>query len=136
MVPDSVVLKWNDSETRLTRTDEIYSESAFYKIKTQYLAQWLGQNNPFYPKVVIWGASRLSRRRAELLLDFGIEIKAYIDINMDRQIGKEIIYYEDLPNSGSLFVLTYINHLDVRMQVQQFLHKRGYVEGERYLTIS
>ena len=62
-----VVLDWHDSEGRLTRTHPIYSDRAFYDIKSKYLAGWLEQNNPFHPLVAIWGASRISRRRAKIL---------------------------------------------------------------------
>jgi len=44
-----VVLQWYDSDTRLTRTNENYSDKAFYKIKSRYLASWLEKNNPFHP---------------------------------------------------------------------------------------
>jgi glycosyltransferase involved in cell wall biosynthesis len=62
-----VVLDWHDSEGRLTRTHPIYSDQAFYQIKSQYLAKWLAENNPYHPEVWVWGASRISRRRARIL---------------------------------------------------------------------
>ncbi len=80
------VLKWHDSDTRLTRTNSIYSDSAFYRIKTKYLADWLKKNNPFHPQITIWGASRISRRRARLLKQYGIEIEYYIDTKRGRQL--------------------------------------------------
>ena len=74
-----IVLDWHDSEKRLTRTDAIYSDKSFYEIKSKYLAKWLSEHNPFHPFVSIWGASRISRRRARMLEKHGISIKTYID---------------------------------------------------------
>jgi len=64
-IPDKVI-KWHDSDTRLTRTNKQYSDKAFYAIKTKYLAIWLKENNSEHPKVAIWGASRISRKRSEI----------------------------------------------------------------------
>ena len=134
-VPE-VVLDWHDSEGRLTRTHPIYSDRAFYEIKSKYLAKWLSECNPYHPYVAIWGASRISRRRARILEQQGVRIKTYIDTKRTRQLEKELIYYEDLPESGSLFILTYIRQMDNRERIQAFLEGLGYVEGKDYLLVS
>lgn len=134
-VPE-VILDWHDSEGRLTRTDPIYSDKAFYEIKSSYLAKWLTENNPYHPNVAIWGASRISRRRARILEQQGVEIESYIDTKKSRQLEKKIVYYEDLPEAGSLFLLTYIRQMDNREKIQIFLEGRGYVEGKDYLLVS
>jgi glycosyltransferase involved in cell wall biosynthesis len=131
-----VVLDWYDSEERLTRTHPIYSEQAFYEIKSRYLAKWLSANNPFHPLVTVWGASRISRRRARMLEQYGIGIQTYIDTKKGRQIKKELIYFDDLPAAGSRFILTYIRQMDNREKIQAFLEERGYVEGKDYLLVS
>lgn len=130
------VLKWHDSDTRLTRTQSIYSDSLFYRIKTKYLAHWLEKNNPFHPAVVIWGASRISRRRARLLKPYGVEIESYIDIKRSRQLGQEVVYYSDIPAPGKIFILSYIKQMNARDEIQDFLHSRGYEEGLNYLLVS
>ncbi len=134
-IPDPV-LKWYDSDTRLTRTDKIYSDAAFYRIKSEYLAKWLKENNPYHPYVSIWGASRISRRRARLLEPFGVKFKYFIDTKHSRQIGKEIIYYEDIPSTGEVFVLTYIKQMNNRGKIMSFLEGRDYIEGKDYLVVS
>lgn len=133
---NETVLKWYDSDTRVTRTQAIYSDSAFYRIKTKYLASWLKKNNPFYPKIAVWGASRISRRRARLLNQYGIEIDCYIDIKKDRILDQKVIYYEDIPSPDKMFILTYIKQMNARDEIQEFLHSRGYEEGKNYLLIS
>ena len=134
-VPE-VVLDWHDSDGRLTRTHPIYSDRAFYDIKSKYLAKWLRENNPHHPQVAIWGASRISRRRARLLEQQGIRIETYIDTKKSRQLDRDLIYYEDLPESGSMFILTYIRQMDNREKIQAFLESRGYEEGKKYLLVS
>jgi glycosyltransferase involved in cell wall biosynthesis len=134
-VPE-LVLDWYDSHGRLTRTDPIYSDKAFYEIKSRYLARFLSENNPFHPHVAIWGASRISRRRAKILEQQGVHIDAYIDTKPSRQLNRELIYYEDLPDSGSMFILTYIRQMDNREKIQAFLESRGYKEGNNYLLVS
>lgn len=130
------VLKWYDSYKRLTRTDQIYSDAAFYRIKSEYLAKWLKEHNPYYPNVSVWGASRISRRRARILEPLDVRIKYFIDTKKSRQIGKEIIYYEDLPAAGEMFILTYIKQMNNRGRIMEFLEGRGYVEGKDYLVVS
>ena len=134
-VPE-IVLDWFDSETRLTRTDKIYSDRAFYEIKSKYLASWLAKHNPFHPEVSVWGASRISRRRARILETQGILIGCYIDTKKSRQIESEVIYYEDLSKAGEQFILTYIRQMDNRERIQKFLEERGYVEGLSYMLVS
>ena len=133
---DDCILKWYDSETRLTRTQSIYSDAAFYKIKTKYLADWLEANNPFYPGIAVWGASRISRRRARLLMQYGVEIVCYIDIKKSRQLDEKILYHEDIPPPGKLFILTYIKQMNARTKIQEFLLGRGYKEGSDFLLVS
>ncbi len=130
------LLKWHDSESRLTRTQPIYSNEAFYKIKTKYLAKWLKKNNPFYPYVVVWGASKTCRRRAILLKTEKVNIKAYIDIKENRQIDKEIIYYKNIEPPGKYFILVYVKLVKARKRIVDFLTKKGYTEGKNFLLIS
>ena len=132
-----VLLDWYDSDNRLSRTHKIYSDKLFYKIKTKYLADWLEKNNPFHPKVAIWGASKISRRRAKLLEEHCIEICCYIDTkNNKRQIDKEVHFFKNIPSPETIFVLTYIKQREAREATRAFLIKKGYNESENFLVVS
>lgn len=132
-----MVLDWYDSENRITRTNRIYRDAAFYQIKTKYLAKWLSKNNPFHPKIAVWGASRISRRRARLLEQHGIEIECYIDTKREvRQLDRPVFYYTEVPPPSELFILTYIKQMNARDEIQVFLHSKGYQEGVNYLLVS
>ena len=134
---NKVLLDWYDSDTRISRTDSIYRDKSFYKIKTYYLAKWLKKHNPHHPKVAIWGASKISRRRAKLLEEYGIEICCYIDTkNNKRQLDLEVYYFKDIPSPDEIFVLTYIKQMEAREQTKQFLTKKGFREGSNFMLVS
>ena len=65
-----------------------------------------------------------------------MKFKYFIDTKHSRQIGKEIVYYEDLPTAGGVFILTYIRQMNNRGRIMEFLEERGYVEGKDYLVVS
>jgi hypothetical protein len=130
------VLKWYDSESRLTRKDERYSDQAFFNIKTRYLAYWLQEHNPHHPDVAVWGASKISRNRAIILENLGIHIACYIDISDKRQLDKAVVFYKDIPEPGIVFILIYLKEQTMRAETCRFLIQRGYVEGEHFLLVS
>ena len=131
-----VVLKWYDSEERLTRTNPIYSNESFFNIKTKYLSQWLKKNNPFHPNVVVWGASKNSRKRAKPLYDNDIEIDYYIDIKPRTNLDREVVQYKNIPSPDEIFILVYMKQEDARNEIQSFLKSRGFIEGVNYLLVS
>ena len=132
----TVLLKWYDSEKRLTRTSPIYSDESFFKIKTKYLSNWLEVNNPFHPNVVVWGASKISRKRAKYLNNYGINIEYYIDIKPRNNLDKEVIFYEKIKTPNEIFVLVYMKQKEARREIQKFLETRGFTEGRHYLLVS
>jgi len=132
----NVLLKWYDSDKRLTRTNSIYSDESFFKIKTEYLSNWLEANNPFHPKVAAWGASKRSRKRAKFLGEKGIEIKYYIDIKTRTNLDKEVIHFEKIQSPNKIFVLVYMKQEEARREIQKFLESRGFIEGSHYLLVS
>jgi len=132
---DTVLLKWHDSNTRLTRTDERYSSDAFYRVKTFYLARWLRENNRFFPRVKIWGAGRISRKRASLLENEGIFIDGYIDIDKNKQ-NENCIHHSEISPPGNYFILSYVSNRGARSKIREFLNDKNYEEGEDYLFVS
>jgi len=130
------VIKWYDSEKRLTRTDNRYSDQAFFDIKTRYLALWLKHHNPKHPDVTVWGASKISRHRASILEKYGIHIHSFIDISTKRQLDKKVIFYKDLPDPDEIFILVYLKEETMRSETVEFLNNKGYKEGEHFLLAS
>ncbi len=130
------VLKWYDSSTRLTRTDKRYSNMAFYKVKSPFLVDYLKKINPHFPKVTIWGASKISRQRAKLLEKLGVDISGYIDISRKRKLQDNIIYYKEIAPPQDIFILVYVRQVNMRQQVQKYLESKLFKEGKNYLLIS
>ena len=131
-------LNWrNEGEYKFTTNLSLYDWGwQFLKRSSEYLADWLEVNNPFHPGIAVWGASRISRRRARLLNQYGIETVCYIDTKRNRQLDKMVRYYQDIPPPGELFILTYIKQMNARKEIQEFLNGRGYKEGFNYLLVS
>ncbi len=134
-VPETI-LEWHDSDKRLTRTQPIYKEEAFYRIKSQYLVQYLEQVNPFHPKAVVWGASRISRKWLGFIEERGIEIEFFIDTKPHRKLSKPVLHYENIPAKGTCFILVYMKNEDIRRQINQFLVKNSFLEGVHFLHVS
>jgi len=132
-----VLLDWYDSKTRLTRTDLRYSTESFYKIKSKYLVEFLQKHNPFYPEIVIWGAGQKSVKRAKILENFGLKIKFYIDVDRKKtESNKNILHYTDIPNSGKIFILSYVANRGARKLIEDFLVEKGYNEGNDFILVS
>lgn len=126
------ILYWRDTETRLTRTDERYTQDAFFKIKAKYLARWLSSVNQFHPKVYLWGAGRLSRRRSDYLLQEGIEVIKYIDLKE----SNKSIHFNDIPEAKDAFIVSYVANRGARDNIREFLNQKGYQEGVNYIIAS
>ncbi|GAB7079685.1 glycosyltransferase [Megalodesulfovibrio paquesii] len=131
------LLTWNDPPSRLSRTHANYAVDAFYALKTEALAQWLARHNPHHPGVHIIGAGQVSRKRARRLLEHGIRIVAWVDID-PKKIGQcyggvPVISREALPPPGECFVLSYVASRDAHQIIMEFLQARGFVAGRNCL---
>lgn len=133
----TTLLVWNDRSTRLSRRDPRYATEAFYRLKAGYLARWLARHNPHHPAVIVWGAGRVTRKRARHLVDHGIAIEAFVDID-PHKIGRAIaarpvLDPTGLPEAGRAFVVSYVGGLDARVEIEASLRARGYHPGRDYL---
>ncbi|WP_462249355.1 glycosyltransferase family 2 protein [Ekhidna sp.] len=129
---DEHILFWRDTESRLTRKDEHYSQDAFFRIKAKYLAKWLALNNPNHPKVYLWGAGRLSRRRSDYLIKEGVQVVSYVDLKE----AKNTIHYSKIPGSEEAFVVSYVGNRGARDNIRSYLNQNGYSEGVNYIMAS
>lgn len=115
---------------RMDADDEAYPQ------RLEKQLDFLEKNNPFHPDILVWGASRISRKRVEMLEKHGAKVKAFIDTNTTRQTGRKIIHYKEIPPPSVAFIVTYITHKDIREKIREFLHKKGYNEGAHFLVAS
>jgi glycosyltransferase involved in cell wall biosynthesis len=131
------LLVWNDSPARLSRRDPRYDPEAFYRVKAGYLARWLARHNPHHPSVVLWGAGRVTRRRARALVEHGVEIEAFVDID-PRKLGRPIedrpvLAPHALPRPGRAFVVSYVGGAEAREQIEARLRADGRRPGVDYI---
>lgn len=131
------LLRWNDRPGRLSRTDPRYAPDAFYGIKAGYLAAWLERNNPHHPEVVVAGAGRTSRKRAELLAEHGVCITSYLDVDPDkighRIQGRPVLHRDQVQGPDACFVLSYVASRGAREEIGAFLASRGFELGTSWL---
>ena len=127
---DEELVVWNDPPNRLSRTDPRYSIDAFYETKAQYLCQWLEKYNPHHPDIIVWGAGRVTRKRAAILEQYGIRITQYVDIKSRRlNCGTPVIMPDALPDPDTCFVLPMVGKRGAREQIRAVLKARGFTEG-------
>jgi glycosyltransferase involved in cell wall biosynthesis len=132
---DRELIVWNDSPSRLSRTDERYTTGAFYRCKSPYIAQWVRTRCRNWP-VWIWGAGRTARKRAGLLRPFGIDISAYVDIDPAKiggsANGVPVVGPESIPPPGSCLILSYVGSRGAGAKIREKLFTRGYREGRDF----
>jgi len=134
-VPE-LLLVWNDAPTRLSRTDARYSPKEFYQTKSQYLAQWLKENNTYYPGVWIWGAGKLSRKRARMLAPLGVRIEGFFDVENHQRFEVPCLHYSKVPPPGKVFIVSYVGNWGARDEIRQYLLNLGYQEGGDFILAS
>ena len=128
---DEELLIWNDPPERLSRTDSRYSTDAFYRIKSEYLALWLKENNPHHPDVIIWGAGRVTRKRAAHLESFGIRVTGFIDLKpRTLENGIAVMHHSDIPEPDNAFIISMVGSRGAREKIRAFLKTRGFKEGK------
>ncbi len=132
------LMYWRESDGRLSRNCSRYSDAAFERLRANYLAKdprLMGR------RIVIWGAGRKTRQRAQLLIDQGVKPVAWIDID-SRKVNKEyqgvrtflpdwLLQHDDKP-----FVLNYVRNHGVREKCRLYLNQAGYVMGQDYLDVA
>lgn len=134
---EETLLTWSDPPSRLSRTHANYAPAAFQAMKAPYLAAWLEANNPFHPWVCVVGAGQVGRKRARLLLEHGVRIRCWIDID-PRKIGQAyqgvpVVSRQGAPGPEEAFVLSYVASRHAHAQIAAWLEGRGFVAGRSYL---
>ncbi len=126
-----ILLAWQDSAGRLTRVEKRYSTNAFFRIKAQYLAQWLAQNNPYHPEIVVWGNGRVTRKRVKYLINQGIKVKFYVDIVPSPH--QNVLLYKEIDKPGKYFIVSFVRKRGAGSFIREYLSDLQYVEGVDFI---
>ncbi len=135
---DEVLVDWRESDGRLSRTSSRYSEAAFEQLRAEYLVKDKRLQDR---KIVFWGAGRKTRRRAQYLIDLGIDPVAWLDIDR-KKVGNDYhgvkTFFPDwlMRQEKKPFVLNYVRNHGARNFCRQYLDEAGYVMGEDYLDVA
>jgi glycosyltransferase involved in cell wall biosynthesis len=131
------LLHWRERPDRASRVDPRYARAAFDRLRARYLARdaRLGAGRP----LVVWGAGRPTRLRAKLLIDQGVELDAWVDIDPNK-IGRTVWGLpvhpaEWLDRQPRPFVLVYLTAHDAREIAAGRLRGWGYRLGKDYLPV-
>lgn len=135
-LPD-VLLRWRDSGVRTSRVDPRYSRAAFDRLRADYLARDVRIRSN--RELVVWGAGYKSRQRVRLLVERGVHVHSWIDID-PRKIGKSL-WERPIRDPASLertpkpFVLVYVTNHGAREEIAEFLQRRGYAKGVDWVAV-
>ena len=129
-LPD-ILLDWKDDPDRIENSDDNFLSQSFSEIKTYYLYNWLKNNNPYHPKIVVWGAGHLPRQRFSLLRDLGVEAKFFIDLRANPAYN--VIEYTRTPPAGRFFIVCYVINPEARDKIKEFLVGLNYNEGKDFI---
>ncbi len=157
-----VLLRWNDSPERATRTDARYAPEKFFRVKAEWIAREVKRmakregvsrqdgaadetlTRSATRRIFVWGAGRHTRKRAAAIEAFGVKIAGYVDVDA-KKIGRGIggtglpvIGVDSLPRvngeeRAEIFVLSYVSTRGARDYNRARLVERGYVEGRDFL---
>jgi glycosyltransferase involved in cell wall biosynthesis len=128
------VLDWRDHPARLARTDERYSLTAFARCKVHYLRLHALRGRA----AVVWGSGPVGKLHARVLLDAGVEVAAFVDVDR-RKIGKRIygipvVAHEDAPRDG--FVLGAVAGDAARARLRELAREQGRREGDDFVAVA
>lgn len=135
-VPD-VLLRWNDSPTRASRTSARCTRQAFYVCKCRYLARFLREHVGASRAVWLWGAGRETRKRFARLEDAGVELAGYIDVDEkktgQRIGGRPVRAPRHLPSPAEAFVIGGVGVRGAREHISASLEARGFELGRDFV---
>ena len=131
---EEVVLDWRDRPARLARTDDRYSLAAFARCKVHYLRLHALRGR----RAVVWGSGPVGKLHARALMDAGVEIAAFVDVD-ERKIGKRIygipvVAHDDGPRDG--FVLGAVAGEAARARLRELAREQGRREGEDFVVVA
>jgi glycosyltransferase involved in cell wall biosynthesis len=134
-----VLFDWRDSDDRYTRTSPACSREAFDHVRAEFLSRdaRLNANRP----IVYCGAGRMTRKRANLLIDMGFNPHVWVDID-PKKIGNQldgipVVAPDWITNNRHLhpFMLIYIASHGARDQLASWLEDNDFYLGQDYLAV-
>ncbi len=124
---------WREGSRRASRTDPRYTAEAFRHCKIHYLRQSCLEGRD---AVNIWGAGRVGKDFARALIDAGIEVRNFFDID-PRKIGQQIYGTpvrdaREVEHHRDAFLLVAVGAPGAREFIRERLDEAGFGEPIDY----
>ena len=133
-LPDRL-LKWRDHSGRTTRTSGRYSRKNFLKVRAHYLSKFLEGR-----EIVIQGAGPTGRILGKFLIEFGANLKAYLDINPNREggtkLGLPVYPASRMSEFRGCILLSAVSSWGAREIIREEAKNRGFTEGVDFFCCS
>lgn len=135
-VPD-VLLRWRERGDRLSRTHAAYSAAAFRRCKVHYLQRTLLRDRD---GALIWGAGPTGKSFARALIDAGVSVHAFVDLDPDK-IGQKI-HGAEVCAPGAIhrfrgaLCLAAVAQIGARAEIRRALNDAGWTEMHDYVAVA
>lgn len=136
-----VLLYWRDYDSRTSRSDSRYSDSGFANVRNHYLLK----DPRIRAERGVWvcGAGHKTRKRVRPLVDAGMQINGWVDIDTKktgrRLWGAPVVHYDDvgddLGDDPGRFFLVMVRSHGAQMQIRAKLEGFGFRIGRDFLPV-
>ena len=135
-VPE-VLLRWRESEGRLSRTHRRYAPAAFRRCKAHFLARTLLAGGRH---AVIWGAGPVGKAFARTLIETGPALRAFVEVD-PRKIGQSVHGVPVLDTRAGLALeedvhLAAVGQEGAREHIGGLLAEAGFREMEGWVAVA
>lgn len=135
-VPE-VLLSWREGSGRLSRTHDRYRPEAFRRCKVHHLQRTLLRERD---GAVVWGAGPTGKAFALTLLDRGVTVRAFVDVD-PRKVGQEIhgapvIPPEEVERYRGALSLAAVGQEGAREEIRGALEGAGWVEMKEFVAVA
>jgi glycosyltransferase involved in cell wall biosynthesis len=135
-VPE-VLLRWRESDDRLSRVHEVYSQEAFRRCRVHFLLRTLLRTGR---GVVVWGAGPVGKAFARELMAQGGALLAFADLD-PRKVGQEVhgvrvVLPEEAVSLAGAFSIAAVGKRGGRDEIRQTLTEAGQVEMRDFVAVA
>lgn len=132
---NEVLLRWQDSEDRLSRSHSNYDLDNFYELKIKYLASHLKKQDIGVDNMWVWGTGRQINKWIAMLTENGLEVKGRIDVKTS-STDDSVIHFTALDKLKSPLIISLVRDRKGKKEIEIYLKQRGYVEGKNFFMLS
>ncbi|WP_426749440.1 glycosyltransferase [Myxococcus sp. Y35] len=130
-----VLLRWRDSNERMTRTDPRYALKRFMWTKARYLTRGRGPLADGRP-CTVWGAGPSGKTLTHFLHEAGARVERYVEVH-PRKVGTHIhgipvVAPQALGAPGRGHLLVCVGVRWARAEIREDLLRWGWVEGRDF----